>query len=60
MAFERVIAVLCTFENMKLSENPSLFGDIFENIYRWGYTMDEYLKEETHKYKAIKVFTHRE
>lgn len=59
MAFERVMAVLCTFENSKLSTKPSIFGDIYENIYRWGYTMDEYLQETTHRFKIIKVFSTR-
>jgi hypothetical protein len=59
MAFERVMAVLCTFENMSLCNEPSVLGDVFENIYRWGYTMDEYLEEKNHRFKIIKVFSTR-
>jgi len=59
MAFERVMAVLCTFENITLCNQPSVFGDIFQNIYRWGYTMDEYLEEKNHRFKIIKVFSTR-
>lgn len=60
MALERVISLLCTIENSELINNPSLFGDIFYNIYRWGYTMNEYLEEKNHKFKIIKVFTTRQ
>jgi hypothetical protein len=59
MALERVIAVLCTFENMTLSASPSVLGDVFQNIYRWGYTMDEYLEEKNHRFKIVKVFSTR-
>ena len=59
MALERALAVLCTFENMTLCNEPSVLGDIFENIYRWGYTMDEYLEQKNHQFKIIKVFSTR-
>lgn len=59
MAFERVMAVLCTFENTTLCNQPSVLGDIFQNIYRWGYTMDEYLEEKNHRFKIVKVFSTR-
>ena len=59
MALERVLAVLYTIEDPSLSSKASILGDVFQNIYRWGYTMDEYLQEKNHRFKIIKVFSTR-
>lgn len=59
-ALERVFAILCTIEDNNLCNKSSILGEVFQNIYRWGYTMDEYLQEKNYRFKMVKVFTHRQ
>lgn len=46
---ERLFSVICTLEHYKLYKSPSLFGTI-HNYIRWGYSFDEYQKNNNKSY----------
>ena len=50
MNFERIFSVICTYENNKLYQQPSLYGIIHHYIH-WGYNYESY--EEDIKNKRI-------
>ena len=50
MNFERIFSVICTYENNKLYQQPSLYGIIHHYIH-WGYNYESY--EDDIKNKRI-------
>jgi len=61
MALERVFALISTYENKSLLDNPSIIGDIFDNIFWWGFSFDDYEKnnENNLNFPIVKVFSTR-
>jgi len=61
MALERVFSVICTYENSILSIESSIIGDVYKNIFWWGFNIDDY--ENNREYNSnlpiVKVFSTR-
>lgn len=58
MAFERIFALICNFENPDLCDDTSLFGNII-SYGKWGISYDEYLKNPPQNKPIVKVWTGR-
>jgi hypothetical protein len=58
MAFERVFALICNFENPDLCDDTSLYGTIHSHG-KWGLTYDEYLKNPPINTSIVKVWSGR-
>jgi hypothetical protein len=64
MDLERIFALLSTYENNSLINDPSFYGIIHHYIH-WGYSFDNYKndlendKSKLDKYSLIKVWSGR-
>jgi hypothetical protein len=58
MAFERIFALICTFEKPELCDSPSIFGNIISYC-KWGSTYKDYKKSEKNTLPLVKVWSGR-
>jgi hypothetical protein len=61
MSVERIFGLICSYENIDLQLNPSIFGKIHHYIH-WGYTYENYTLDKNNnnlKVPLIKIWTGR-